>query len=221
MSSIVQTATGDMEWDALRREMVAVLVRQGIRTPRIIDAMAALPRHRFIPSDFLNAGAYGDHPSPIGYGQTISQPFIVALMTQMLDPSPGHRVLEIGTGSGYQTAVLAALAGEVFTVERIPELACHAENVLEALGIRNVRCRCADGYEGWRAASPFDRIMVTCAPPDLPGQLIEQLADGGRMVLPAGSMIQRLFVVEKHGTHCTEHAADYVRFVPMLPGSGE
>ena len=155
-------------------------------------------------------------PLPLGHGQTISQPYIVALMTAQLDPQPGDRVLEIGTGSGYQAAVLAELGAEVFTVEIIAPLAQRAEATLRRLGFTNVHLRVGDGYTGWPDAAPFDAVIVTCAPEQMPPPIVAQLKDGGRLIIPLGPLAnQELVVFEKHGQQFSEHAVFPVRFVPM------
>jgi protein-L-isoaspartate(D-aspartate) O-methyltransferase len=156
---------------------------RGIADPSVLDAMRTVPRHKFVPDDMVEQ-AYEDHPLPIGYGQTISQPFIVALMTQTLEPKPGQRILEIGTGSGYQAAVLAELDVEVYTIEIIPELAEQATKRLEDLGYTNVHTLNADGYFGWEEFAPFDAVIVTAAPDHLPQPLANQLVEGGRLVIP-------------------------------------
>lgn len=158
----------------------------GINDPEVLEAMRSVPRHKFVPASYIDQ-AYEDHPLPIGYGQTISQPYIVALMTQLLDLQPGEKVLEIGTGSGYQAAVLAELEGvEVYTIEIVPELAELAATRLKELGYDNVHVRQGDGYYGWPEEAPFDAIIVTAAPDHLPAPLAEQLAEGGRLVIPIG-----------------------------------
>jgi len=202
-----------------RREMVAAqLVEAGISNPRVLAAMRRVARHEFVPAE-LRGAAYRDGPLPIGYGQTISQPYIVALMTELLDLRPASRVLEIGTGSGYQTAVLAQLASEVYTVEIIPAL---AQQALETLaGYRNVHGKVGDGYLGWPEAAPFDAIMVTCAPDNVPPILIEQLREGARLVIPVGDSgcTQQLYVLEKINRMIQQRLVASVRFVPMVHGS--
>ncbi len=173
------------------------LVRRGITDERVLDAMRKVPRHLFV-AEALRDRAYGDHPLPIGEGQTISQPFMVAIMTQLLHLTGSEKALEIGTGSGYQTAVLAELARRVCSVERIPSLAARARATLEAMGYTNVWIRMADGTLGWLDEAPFDRIVVSAAAPSIPEPLFEQLAEGGRMVVPVGDAFsQTLTVVER------------------------
>jgi protein-L-isoaspartate(D-aspartate) O-methyltransferase len=178
--------------------------------------MRAVPRERFVPSELV-ARAYEDGPLLIGFGQTISQPYIVAYMTEALDASPTHRVLEIGTGSGYQAAVLSELVREVYTIEIVPELARSAEATLRALGRTNVRVRAGDGYAGWPDQAPFDRIIVTAAPEEIPRPLIDQLAPGGRLVIPVGSQgdTQWMTIVEKTGTGVVQKRTIPVQFVPF------
>ncbi len=162
------------------------IVARGVRDPRVIQAMLKVPRHLFVPEPYRSE-AYQDHPLPIGYGQTISQPYMVAAMTELLELTGDEKVLEIGTGSGYQAAILAELAREVYTVERIPELLEQAKQVIESLGYTNVHFKLADGTLGWPEHAPFDRIIVTAAAPDIPQPLIDQLKPGGIMVIPVGS----------------------------------
>jgi protein-L-isoaspartate(D-aspartate) O-methyltransferase len=177
--------------------------------------MEKVPRHEFVPPPHRNA-AYDDRPLPIGHGQTISQPYIVALMTEQLDPQPSDRILEIGTGCGYQAAVLAELVHEVYTIEIVEPLAREATATLQRLGYRNIHTRAGDGFAGWPEKAPFDGIIVTCAPEDIPSPLIEQLKDGGRMVIPVGpSHDQSLYLLEKQGDQLTRRAILPVRFVPM------
>jgi protein-L-isoaspartate(D-aspartate) O-methyltransferase len=185
-----------------------------IRDPRVLAAMRKVPRHRFVPADLADE-AYGDSPLPIGLGQTISQPYIVAFMTAELRLRGPERVLEIGTGSGYQAAVAAELAREVYTIEIVPELAARARAVIEELGYRNVRFRTGDGYQGWPEAAPFDAILVTAAPDHVPQPLLDQLAPGGRMIVPVGEIFQELVVIEKSNSGITRRSTIPVRFVPM------
>lgn len=188
---------------------------RGIRDERVLDAMATVPRHEFVP-EAVRAAAYGDHPLPIGHDQTISQPFIVAFMTEKLSPRPTDRVLEIGTGSGYQAAVLAKLVKEVFTIEIVEPLGKQAEQTLKQLGLANVHVRVGDGYLGWPEAAPFDSIIVTCAPDAIPQPLIDQLKDGGRMIIPVGGRFeQELVLLRKNKDKIERTAVLPVRFVPM------
>ena len=187
---------------------------RGISDRRVLDAMRAVPRERFVPATEEQA-AFADGPLPIGAGQTISQPYIVAYMTEALELAPGDRVLEIGTGSGYQTAVLAEIAREVYTVETIGSLAARARRLLDELGYDNISYRVGDGSEGWPERAPYDAIIVTAAPETLPPALAGQLAEGGRLVAPVGRGIQRLVLVRARGGETTTHDLLDVRFVPM------
>ena len=201
---------------AARRRMVDEQIRaRGVRSRRVLDAMMRVPRHLFVPAD-SRARAYDDTPLPIGQGQTISQPYIVAYMTEELDLSPDHRVLEIGTGSGYQAAVLAELVKQVWSVEIVPELAERARRTLADTGYRNVEIRAGNGYLGWPERAPFDRIIVTAAPPEIPQALVEQLAVGGRMIVPVGTLLQELVLLTRNARGVTEKRTIPVRFVPMV-----
>jgi len=207
------------DWNALREEMVRLQIeRRGVRNPAVLRAMREVPRHLFVPEP-MRRSAYEDHPLPIGHGQTISQPYIVAAMTEMLDPKPGHRVLEIGTGSGYQAAVLARLVSHVYTIEIVEPLGRQAQERLAALGYRNVTVRIGDGYEGWPEEAPFDRIILTAAPPEVPQKLIDQLRNGGRLVAPVGAGWQELVVIDKDAKGSVRRRTEFpVMFVPMVPG---
>jgi protein-L-isoaspartate(D-aspartate) O-methyltransferase len=204
--------------DQARARMVDVQLRaRGITNDRVLQAMATVPRHEFVP-DSLSPRAYEDGPLPIGSGQTISQPYIVALMTELIAPEPMHRVLEVGTGSGYQAAVLAHLVREVYTIELVPELARTATERLARLKYDNVYVRQGDGYRGWPERAPFDAIVVTAGASEIPNPLIEQLQPGGRMIIPVGSRLgsQTLQVVVKNpdGTVSIRDVAA-VQFVPL------
>ena len=199
-----------------RDKMIADLRRNGI-DESVLAAMSEVCREVYIPREFRDgADPYGDYPCSIGHGQTISQPFIVAYMTQRLDVRPGMRVLEIGTGSGYQAAILAEMGADVYTMETVATLANHAWAVLAAEGYGRVHVSDGDGYAGWPAAAPFDAILVACAPKTIPPALIEQLADGGRMILPVGEESQRLVILKKSGSTVTKTDDLPVRFVPMV-----
>jgi protein-L-isoaspartate(D-aspartate) O-methyltransferase len=175
------------------------IVARGVRDARVLDAMRDVPRHSFVP-ETLRADAYEDRPLAIGEAQTISQPYMVAIMTELLAPAAHHRVLEIGTGSGYQTAVLSRLAGTVVSIERLPRLAAQARATLDALGITNVRIHEGDGTEGWPGDAPYDRILVTAGAPAVPDPLRQQLAEGGRLVIPIGPPgFQHVTIIERHG----------------------
>jgi protein-L-isoaspartate(D-aspartate) O-methyltransferase len=198
---------------AMVREQIEA---RGIRRPEVLAALRRIPRHRFVPEN-LAGSAYADHPLPIGEGQTISQPYIVALMTELLALEPADRVLEIGTGSGYQAAVLAAIAAEVATIEIKTGLHAAAAERLRRLGYANVACRRADGYFGWEEKAPFDAIMITAAVDHVPPPLIAQLREGGRMVLPLGSPFayQNLVLVTKRGGQVALRQITGVLFVPL------
>ena len=197
--------------------MVERQIRQrGVTDTRVLSAMELIPRERFVPTD-ARSQAYDDVPLAIGFNQTISQPYIVAYMTDVLDVRESHRVLEVGTGSAYQAAVLATLAREVWTIEIVPVLAAAATDLLPSLGLSNVHVRLGDGYSGWPERAPFDRIMVTAAPDDIPEPLIEQLAVGGRLVIPVGSQggPQWMMVVEKSANGVERSRTIPVQFVPL------
>lgn len=203
------------EYRRERRRMVEEQMRaRGIQSGSVLKAMEKVPRHLFVPEQ-LRRMAYADQPLPIGMGQTISQPAIVAYMTEAAGISKKEKVLEIGTGSGYQAAVLGEVAGEVYTIEIIPELAEGARRVLEELGYQNVFVRAGNGYLGWPEKAPFDAIVVTAAPDEIPQALVEQLAVGGRMVIPVGTDNQEMTVVEKGRKGVTRRRTIPVRFVPM------
>ena len=206
------------DWSAERSAMVEVIRRHGLKDERVLTAMRAVKRHRFIPDACRRANAYGDHPCPIGHDQTISQPFIVAYMTWKMDLKPGEKVLEIGTGSGYQAAILAEMGTEVYSIEIIPELAVHAKATLMKEGYESIRLLEGDGYKGWPKHAPFDAIIVTCAPADVPQALVDQLREGGRMILPVGSFNQRLVILRKRKGRIVKENDLAVRFVPMVKG---
>lgn len=203
---------------AARERMIDRQIRsRGISDERILAAFRSVPRHAFV-DPAMQGSAYGDHALPIGQGQTISQPYMVAIMTQALDPAGEDRVLEIGTGSGYQAAILSVLAREVFTIEIIPELGEPARSRLAALGYRNVEVRIGDGYKGWPERAPFDRILLTAAPPEIPEALVEQLAEGGILVAPVGDAPERQRLVRwtKVKGALKKEDLGAVRFVPMV-----
>jgi len=187
---------------------------RGISDTRVLEALRKVPRHRFVPDEFRGQ-AYRDTPLPIGHQQTISQPYIVALMTELIEPEPDMKVLEIGTGSGYQAAVLAECVDRVYTIEILPELGRLAAELLEELGYENIVTRIGDGYDGWPDEAPFDAILVTAAPPSIPKPLLEQLKIGGRLVIPVGEFSQDLVVVTRTEDGYERRPASYVRFVPM------
>jgi protein-L-isoaspartate(D-aspartate) O-methyltransferase len=206
-----------VDFMAQRQRMVDQQLKpRGIKDERVLAAMAKVPREEFVPAD-ERADAYEDGPLPIGYDQTISQPYIVAFMTEQLQPKPDDRVLEVGTGSGYQAAVLAELVTDVYTIEIVEPLAKTAEATLQRLGYKRVHLKVGDGYQGWPEEAPFDAIIVTCAPDKVPQPLIDQLKDGGRMIIPVGERFaQQLYLLEKKNGQLKESATLPVRFVPML-----
>jgi len=207
------TPKGD--YKTMREGMVETQIRaRGVKDPRVLAAMLKVERHIFVPKD-LHTTAYSDQPLPIGEGQTISQPYIVALMTELLDLTGGEKVLEVGTGSGYQAAILAELAKEVYTIEIIEKLATSAEKLLLDLGYKNIKVRAGDGYLGWPEAAPFDAIIVTCAPDHIPRPLVDQLKEGGRMVIPVGELTQELRKIVKRGGRLETTNVTPVIFVPM------
>jgi protein-L-isoaspartate(D-aspartate) O-methyltransferase len=191
------------------------IAARGVTDERVLSVMREVPRHLFVPPDQA-AQAYDDHPLPIGSGQTISQPYIVAFMTEQLRLTGRERILEIGTGSGYQTAVLARLAARVYSIEIRPELAEQARRRLEESGATNVEVRAGDGWFGWREEAPFDGILVTAAPEKVPEPLLTQLAPGGRMVIPVGGFYQELKVIERTPDGFRERSVLPVRFVPFV-----
>jgi protein-L-isoaspartate(D-aspartate) O-methyltransferase len=205
------------DFAAQRQRMVEQQLKpRGIKDERVLAAMAKVPREEFIPANVRTA-AYEDGPLPIGYDQTISQPYIVAFMTEQLRTNPTDRVLEIGSGSGYQAAILAELVADVYTIEIVEPLAKSAEATVQRLGYKNVHVRIGDGYKGWSEEAPFDAVIVTCAPEKVPQPLVDQLKDGGRMVIPVGERFaQQLYLLEKKNGQLKESATLPVRFVPML-----
>jgi len=208
----------ESDFAAARRQMVEQQLSapgRDITNSRVLEAMATVPRHEFMPEP-LRTGAYMDSAFLIGYGQTISRPYIVAFMTEQLDPKPTDRVLEIGTGSGYQAAVLSQLVAEVYTIEIVEPLAKRAEADLKRLGYNNVKVLAGDGYKGWPDHAPFDAIIVTCAPDQIPQPLVDQLKDGGRMIIPVGPAgDQKLYILRKNGQKIERRAVLPVTFVPM------
>jgi protein-L-isoaspartate(D-aspartate) O-methyltransferase len=204
------------EYERERRIMTDSQIRaRGVRDPRVLAAMARVPRHLFVPEN-LRASAYADEPLPIGEGQTISQPYIVAFMTETLRLDGAEKVLEIGTGSGYQTAVLAELVRDVYTVEIVEKLSVRAKGILEGLGYGNIHYREGDGSQGWPEAAPFDAIIVTAAAASLPPALGEQLAVGGRMIVPVGTDLQELVLVRRDKKGLDQERLLAVRFVPLV-----
>ena len=215
VSTTAPVGPGDALWAERRARMVRdQMAGRDITDPRVLAAMRKIPRHRFVPAG-VRSQAYADHPLPIGHDQTISQPYVVAFMTQALELEGDEKVLEIGTGSGYQAAVLAELCRQVYTIEIVDELAARAEQTLDQLGYDNVHVRAGDGYQGWPDQAPFDAIIVTAAPPEVPEPLVEQLATGGRMVIPVGELYQDLHLIERNAEGFERQKVLPVRFVPM------
>jgi protein-L-isoaspartate(D-aspartate) O-methyltransferase len=209
-------------FEAQRLQMVRnQIIARGVTDSQVVEAMQKVERHLFIPSEYIQR-AYADGPLPIGYGQTISQPYIVAYMTEVLKLEPEDRVLEIGTGSGYQAAVLAEICDSVYTIEVVPQLGEHARATLKVLGYENVVVKIGDGYKGWNEHAPFDAIIVTCSPTHIPPLLEEQLAEGGRMIIPVGEKyVQQLVYLTKRKGKLHRKAVLSVLFVPMVDEKGE
>ena len=209
------SSNGEDRFIAERLRMVEEQIRsRGVRDPGVLAAMTKVPRHLFVP-EALVSSAYEDGPLPIGHQQTISQPYIVALMTELLHPRAGHKILEVGTGSGYQAAVLAEIVGQVFTIEIVDDLARSATATLSSLGYKNIHVRSGDGYRGWPEEAPFDGVIVTAAPDHVPQPLVDQLKVGGRLVIPVGEGIQDLILLTKTRTGIVRENVTGVRFVPM------
>ncbi len=210
-----KTASNQVDYSQKRHHMVeSQIVTRGVQSDYILNAMKRVKRHLFVP-DNLQQFAYADEPLPIGYGQTISQPYIVAYMTEALDLNQYSRVLEIGTGSGYQAAILAEIVKKVYTIEIVEPLGQHAKTILNDIGYRNIHSRIGDGYKGWPEAAPFDAIIVTAAPPEIPQPLIDQLKEGGRMIIPVGVGYQELILLTKKKGNIEKKSLLPVRFVPM------
>ncbi len=209
------------KYEKVRQRMVRdQVVARGIKDQKVIQAMLNVPRHMFVPANYERM-AYEDRPLPIGAGQTISQPYIVALMTETLELTKNMKVLEIGTGSGYQSAILAEIVNEVYTIEIIESLGKKAQNLLSDLGYDNTHVKIGDGYKGWPEKAPFDAIIVTCAPTDVPQPLEEQLKEGGKMIIPVGgSIVQELALLEKKSGKLKKKIVAPVRFVPMVRQDG-
>jgi protein-L-isoaspartate(D-aspartate) O-methyltransferase len=215
LAPCAQSQTTEQSQAARTRMIDTQLKEREIRSTAVLNAMARVPRHLFVPDD-VRLFAYDDRPLPIGLGQTISQPYIVAYMTEALELQPGQTVLEIGTGSGYQAAVLAEIVKQVYTIEIIPDLATRARQALSQAGYRNVEVRSGNGYRGWPERAPFPRIIVTAAPPEIPQALVDQLAVGGIMVVPVGTNYQEMVIITKTATGVTQKKTIPVRFVPMV-----
>jgi protein-L-isoaspartate(D-aspartate) O-methyltransferase len=203
------------EFAAQRRKLVEVLESQGLKSRTVLDALLKVPRHKFVPASHRNV-AYENRALPIAHEQTISQPYIVGYMTEAADIAPGERVLEIGTGSGYQAAVLSELAKEVYSIEIVPPLADSARKLLDQLGYKNVQVKTGNGYLGWPERAPFDAIIVTAAPDEVPQALVDQLAVGGTMVVPVGSGFQQMVTITKRESGVIERRTIPVAFVPMV-----
>lgn len=205
-----------MQYTQRRALMVSQQIeKRGVKNAAVLRAMRTVARHLFVADEFLNV-AYDDFPLPIGFQQTISQPYIVALMTEQLQLQPHHKVLEIGTGCGYQTAVLAEIAAKIYSIEIVPELAARAADNFKRLNYHNIDCKQGDGLSGWQDEAPFDRIMVTAAPAILPVALVKQLKIGGCMVIPIGTLLQTLYrIIRKSENEIEKQILSQVRFVPM------
>ncbi|MCZ6555701.1 MAG: protein-L-isoaspartate(D-aspartate) O-methyltransferase [Candidatus Dadabacteria bacterium] len=200
----------ERRWDMVENQIVS----RGINDARVIKAMLKVKRHLFVPKEYLDS-AYSDKPIPIEKEQTVSQPYMVALMTELLNSSPGKKILEIGTGSGYQSAILAETGCDLYTIEIIEDTAANARKTLEKLGYSNIKYRIGDGYKGWEKNAPFEGIIVTAAPADIPDKLIEQLSQGGRMIIPVGDLSQELLLIENTNEGVKRKKITAVRFVPM------
>ncbi|MCH8013598.1 MAG: protein-L-isoaspartate(D-aspartate) O-methyltransferase [Candidatus Dadabacteria bacterium] len=200
----------ERRWDMVENQIVS----RGIKDARVLKAMLKVKRHLFVPKEYLDS-AYSDKPIPIEKEQTVSQPYMVALMTELLNSSPGKKILEIGTGSGYQSAILAETGCDLYTIEIIEDIAANARKTLEKLGYSNIRYRIGDGYKGWEKNAPFEGIIVTAAPADIPDKLIEQLSQGGRMIIPVGDLSQELLLIENTNEGVKRKKITAVRFVPM------
>ncbi len=219
---VVSSACAKESYEMKRNRMVEnQIIARGVKAPQVISAMKKVERHLFVPEELLKY-AYNDTPLSIGFGQTISQPYIVAYMTEMLDLTPSDRVLEIGTGSGYQAAILAEIVKSVYTIEIVPQLGERAGELLKKLGYKNIEVRVGDGYKGWIEHAPFDAIIVTCSPTNIPAPLEEQLAEGGRMIIPVGERYvqQLVYLVKKEG-RLIRTKVMAVSFVPMVDEKGE
>ncbi|MCZ6865095.1 MAG: protein-L-isoaspartate(D-aspartate) O-methyltransferase [Candidatus Dadabacteria bacterium] len=200
----------ERRWDMVENQIVS----RGIQDARVLKAMLKVKRHLFVPKEYLDS-AYSDKPIPIEKEQTVSQPYMVALMTELLNSSPGKKILEIGTGSGYQSAILAETGCDLYTIEIIEDTAVNARKTLEKLGYSNIKYRIGDGYKGWEKNAPFEGIIVTAAPADIPDKLIEQLSQGGRMIIPVGDLSQELLLIENTNEGVKRKKITAVRFVPM------
>ena len=215
-------AQDSIDYHRARQDMVnSQIISRGITDTRVIRAMKKVERHLFVPRQFMKL-AYGDHAMAIGEGQTISQPYIVALMTDMLDLKPDMKVLEIGTGSGYQAAILAEIVDHVYSIEIVEALGLRSKKLLSELGYSNITLRIGDGYKGWQEFAPFDAIIVTCSPSDIPEPLKEQLKEGGKLIIPVGDRgVQQLVLIRKNKGKLSTKIVSSVRFVPMLGPDGK
>lgn len=217
----IKQTTFDNAFQEERKQMVEEqIMKRGISDSLIIEAFLNVPRHRFVPIKYRKM-SYKDRPLPIGEGQTISQPYIVAIMTQILNLSKTDKVLEIGTGSGYQAAILGELSDSVYTIEIIESLGNRANKLLREMGYDNVKVKIGDGYQGWKKYAPFDAIIVTCAPTEIPNALKNQLNEGGRIIIPVGSFYQNLVYLRKVDNKIKKEKVFPVRFVPMVDTSGK
>ncbi|MFC1498499.1 protein-L-isoaspartate(D-aspartate) O-methyltransferase, partial [Verrucomicrobiota bacterium] len=209
------------KWESKCTAMVGKIRAYGVKDKHVLEAVSKVRRHAYISEEYRRrTDSYGDHPCQIGFGQTISQPYIVAYMVECMKLKPGERVLEIGTGSGYQSAILTELGVVVYSIEIIAELADQSKKVLSAEGYDKVHVLTGDGYKGWLEHRPFDAIIVTCAPEDVPQTLVDQLKEGGRMILPVGSVSQQLVILKKEKGKVRKRDDIMVRFVPMVRGGG-
>jgi protein-L-isoaspartate(D-aspartate) O-methyltransferase len=214
-ASMNETENKEHEFAEKRKDMVDFqLLSRGISDKKTIEAMRKVPRHKFVP-EYLRDMAYSDTPLPIGMGQTISQPYIVAYMTELLSPKKGQKILEVGTGSGYQAAVLSEIGCEVYTIEIVEPLAVYARSILSGLGYMDIHFKIGDGYLGWESHAPYDGIVVTAASPEVPEPLTSQLKAGGRLIIPVGEDLQELLLVTKTKEGLREEKISPVRFVPM------
>ena len=219
--AVISTSHAQDLMERLRERMVRTQIEnRGIKNPAVLEAMRKVERHQFVPDSYASR-AYGDHPLPIGEGQTISQPYIVALMTEVLNLKESDKVLEIGTGSGYQAAILGELCDSIYTIEIVEVLGKRAANLLNTLGYENIEVKVGDGYKGWPEYAPFDAIIVTCSPTQVPQPLQDQLAEGGRMVIPVGRReAQELVLLTKQKGKLQQQHIIPVRFVPMVDSTG-
>lgn len=219
--SVLCSVSGERDLEILREKMVKKQIEErGVRDKRVLEAMLRVERHKFVLDRDITE-AYDDHPLPIGHGQTISQPYIVALMTELCQLDGTEKVLEIGTGSGYQAAILSLLAKEVYTIEIVELLGKSASKRLKDLGYHNIHVKIGDGYKGWVEEAPFDVIMLTASPPKIPDMLFNQLKEGGIMVAPVGNYHQELVKIQKINGKMMRERITYVRFVPMVHSKGE